>query len=302
MPRSKRSSASRACQSRGASLPISRSPAVLLHVGSSAAVTFVLVAIFMIPLSGMTRTALNQQVTSAADGECDHLADRLQPAVRHKGESQCPHNGLVHRSTIRGPISMSISINDQSQEVESVNIPVEYYSGVGQRRSWTEGSQVDGCDTVVPAGRQIHVACRRHVAELAAADAGVRKGRAERKSRRQFLLRVSCPVDRARSSAFLERSRSNRAVGKTACSVRARSGGSTSRRLNDCMLKKLYMVFGYRRVDVLRDRRHGSAGSWLIPAAIRVWACRSFIQDFMEENNVESFINCPGAGHDRKAR
>lgn len=38
-----------------------------------------------------------------------------------------------------------------------------------------------------------------------------------------------------------------------------------------------------------------------MPAAIRVWECRSFIQDFEEENNVESFNFCPGAGNDRQA-
>ena len=32
-------------------------------------------------------------------------------------------------------------INDQSQEVESVNIPIEYYSGSDSDGAWTEGSQ-----------------------------------------------------------------------------------------------------------------------------------------------------------------
>ena len=46
--------------------------------------------------------------------------------------------------------------------------------------------------------------------------------------------------------------------------------------------------------------RLGLVGNWLIQAVIRVWECRSFIQDFMEENNVESVNVCPGSGIDRQ--
>ena len=50
------------------------------------------------------------------------------------------------------------------------------------------------------------------------------------------------------------------------------------------------------------ERRRGLAGNWLIPAATREWECRSsFIQDFVEENNVESFNFYPGSGDDRQA-
>ena len=50
------------------------------------------------------------------------------------------------------------------------------------------------------------------------------------------------------------------------------------------------------------ERRRGLAGNWLIPGATREWECRSsFIQDFVEENNVESVNDCPCIGTRRQA-
>src|SRR6185436_20230285 len=45
-------------------------------------------------------------------------------------------------------------VNDQSQEVESVNIPVEYYSGVDEGEAWTEGDkQSDATISSLPGGK-----------------------------------------------------------------------------------------------------------------------------------------------------
>jgi hypothetical protein len=45
-------------------------------------------------------------------------------------------------------------VNDQSQEVESVNVPIEYYSGTEGGESWTEGSQsTDAILSSLPAGK-----------------------------------------------------------------------------------------------------------------------------------------------------
>ena len=43
--------------------------------------------------------------------------------------------------------------NEQNQEVESVNVPIEYYSGVDDGESWTEGGPNAGRDALVAAGR-----------------------------------------------------------------------------------------------------------------------------------------------------
>ena len=45
-------------------------------------------------------------------------------------------------------------VNDQSQEVESVNVPIEYYSGSDSDGAWTEGSQsTDAILSSLPAGK-----------------------------------------------------------------------------------------------------------------------------------------------------
>lgn len=45
-------------------------------------------------------------------------------------------------------------VNDQSQEVESVNVPIEYYSGTDSDGAWTEGSQeTDATLSSLPAGK-----------------------------------------------------------------------------------------------------------------------------------------------------
>ena len=45
-------------------------------------------------------------------------------------------------------------INEQNNEVESVNIPIEYYAGVEDGESWTEGGQQqDATLSSLPAGK-----------------------------------------------------------------------------------------------------------------------------------------------------
>ena len=45
-------------------------------------------------------------------------------------------------------------VNDKSQEVESVNVPVEYYSGSDSDGAWTEGGKsTDATISSLPAGK-----------------------------------------------------------------------------------------------------------------------------------------------------
>ncbi len=45
-------------------------------------------------------------------------------------------------------------INEQNNEVESVNVPIEYYTGVDEGVSWAEGGQTqDATISSLPAGR-----------------------------------------------------------------------------------------------------------------------------------------------------
>jgi hypothetical protein len=64
------------------------------------------------------------------------------------------------RITASAPVTNSFAdldvdlINEQSQEVESVSVPIEYYQGVEDGESWTEGGQSqDATLSSLPAGK-----------------------------------------------------------------------------------------------------------------------------------------------------
>ncbi|HEX9962408.1 MAG TPA: hypothetical protein VGB00_15845, partial [Pyrinomonadaceae bacterium] len=66
------------------------------------------------------------------------------------------------RITASAPVNNSFAeldvdlINEQNNEVESVNIPIEYYSGVDEGEAWTEGGQTsDSTISSLPAGRYL---------------------------------------------------------------------------------------------------------------------------------------------------
>lgn len=111
------------------------------------------VAIFLIPIAGLTRTALNQQIVlPPLQNETTAQAMFSQP-FDIKGNSNV-------RITASAPVSNSWAdldvdlVNDQSQEVESINVPIEYYSGVEDGESWSEGGQeTDGTLSSLPAGK-----------------------------------------------------------------------------------------------------------------------------------------------------
>ncbi len=87
------------------------------------------VAVFMIPLSGFTNTVLSEQIS---------LPPMTNPQTAQVAFSQ-PFEIRANRNvriTASAPVSNSWAdldvdlVNDQSQEVESVNVPIEYYQGV----------------------------------------------------------------------------------------------------------------------------------------------------------------------------
>ena len=64
------------------------------------------------------------------------------------------------RITANAPVSNAFAdldidlINEQSQEVESVNVPIEYYNGSDSDGAWTEGSTTqDATLSSLPAGK-----------------------------------------------------------------------------------------------------------------------------------------------------
>lgn len=110
-------------------------------------------AVFMIPLTGFTNTVLNQQVNLPA------FVNRETPQVAFSQPFELKANRNVKISA-SAPVDNSFVeldvdlINEQSQEVESVAIPIEFYRGTDSDGSWTEGSQSqDATLSSLPGGR-----------------------------------------------------------------------------------------------------------------------------------------------------
>lgn len=111
------------------------------------------VAFVMVVLTGLTRTVLSEQV------QLPPLQNESTPQAMFSQPFDIRPNSNV-RITATAPVSNSWAdldvdlINDQSQEVESVNIPIEYYSGVEDGESWSEGGQEqDAILSSLPAGK-----------------------------------------------------------------------------------------------------------------------------------------------------
>jgi hypothetical protein len=99
-----------------------------------------IVAIFLLPFRGLTSTVLSQQVILPP------MANSTAPQTVFSQPFDIRGNRNV-RISASAPVSNAWAdldvdlINDQSQEVESINIPIEYYSGVEDGESWSEGGQ-----------------------------------------------------------------------------------------------------------------------------------------------------------------
>jgi Zn finger protein HypA/HybF involved in hydrogenase expression len=113
----------------------------------------VVVAIFMIPLAGLTNTVLSQEVSLPP------MTNATAPQTAFSQPFDIKANRNI-RISASAPVSNSFAeldvdlVNDQSQEVESVNIPIEYYFGSDSDGAWTEGSKdQDATLSSLPAGK-----------------------------------------------------------------------------------------------------------------------------------------------------
>lgn len=111
------------------------------------------VAIFMIPLTGFTSTVLNQQITLPP------MAAPTTPQVVFSDQFEIKANRNI-KIWASAPVSNSWAeldvdlVNEQSQEVESVTVPIEYYTGTDSDGAWSEGGQSqDATLSALPAGR-----------------------------------------------------------------------------------------------------------------------------------------------------
>ncbi len=110
-------------------------------------------AIFMIPLGGLSNTVLSQTIT------LQPTANPAAPQTTFSQPFELKGNRNV-RISASAPVSNSAAdldidlVNEQSQEVETVNIPISYYQGVEDGESWTEGSpNNDATMSSLPAGK-----------------------------------------------------------------------------------------------------------------------------------------------------
>lgn len=112
-----------------------------------------LIAVLMIPLGGLSNTPLNETVT------LQPTASATTPQTVFSNPFELKGNRNV-KITASAPVNNSFVdldvdlVNEQSQEIESVNIPIEYYSGTDSDGSWTEGGQTqDATLSSLPAGK-----------------------------------------------------------------------------------------------------------------------------------------------------
>ncbi len=111
-----------------------------------------IVAIFMLPFSS-SGTVLNETVTLQPTASVTTPQTVFSKQFELKGMRNV-------RITANAPVSNAFAdldidlINEQSQEVESVNVPIEYYTGSDSDGAWTEGSTTqDATLSSLPAGK-----------------------------------------------------------------------------------------------------------------------------------------------------
>lgn len=99
------------------------------------------VAIFMVPISGLTKTVLSQQVIlppmSAATTEQTAASQQFQ--IKGNQNVRVTASAEVDNAWVDLDVDV---FNETTQQIaESVNVPIEYYSGVEDGESWSEGGK-----------------------------------------------------------------------------------------------------------------------------------------------------------------
>jgi len=112
-----------------------------------------IVAALMIPLSGFSSTPLNQPIVLPPTATATTAQTAFSQPFELKGNRNV-------RITASAPVNNSFAdldidlINEQNNEVESVNVPIEYYQGSDSDGAWTEGGQTqDATLSSLPAGK-----------------------------------------------------------------------------------------------------------------------------------------------------
>lgn len=111
------------------------------------------VAVIMLPIGGTTRTVTSQElVLPPSTGDKVPQIVFSQP-FDLKGNSNVRITAGANVDNSWADLDVDL-INDKNDEVESVNVPVEYYSGSDSDGAWTEGSKsTDATISSLPGGK-----------------------------------------------------------------------------------------------------------------------------------------------------
>jgi hypothetical protein len=113
-----------------------------------------IVAVFILPFTGFGSTPLpNQQIILPAmvNPTTPQIVFSQPFELKGRRNVQITATAPVNNSFVDLDVDL---INEQNNEVESVSIPIEYYTGTDSDGSWTEGSQSqDATLSALPAGK-----------------------------------------------------------------------------------------------------------------------------------------------------
>jgi hypothetical protein len=112
-----------------------------------------IVSIFMIPFTAISSVVLNENVNLAApvSPSTPQIAFSKPFEIKANRNVQITASAPVNNSFIELDIDL---VNEANDEVESVTIPIEFYSGIDEGESWSEGgTSKDVALSSLPAGK-----------------------------------------------------------------------------------------------------------------------------------------------------
>ena len=111
------------------------------------------IAIFMIPIGGSTSTVLSQSIVLQPTANADAPQTVFSQPFDLKGNRNVKISASAPVNNSSADLDVDL-INEQNNEVESLNIPISYYQGVDEGESWSEGSpNADATLSSLPPGK-----------------------------------------------------------------------------------------------------------------------------------------------------
>ena len=121
--------------------------------GALPLLALLVIAVLMIPLAGITSTPLSQQLVLQPMTNVTTPQSVVSQPFELRGNRNVRITASAQVSNSFADLDVDL-INDQSQEMESVNIPIEYYTGSDSDGAWTEGGQSqDATLSSLPGGK-----------------------------------------------------------------------------------------------------------------------------------------------------